>query len=164
MNSGYRHMTELSNRRKIDRINDMWHVDAKYDICNLAEESNLNYSIHAKYSDLLTVERRELRKMQHVVEKFRFELMRFYRDGTHDKDMLKYAQDHGWAIPPEGKPHVRTDLKYWVDTNNEMIEMMLDLAEQNDVVETLERILKAIDNRSYSINAAIKMVVNNNGG
>lgn len=159
-------MTEqaLSNRRKIDRINDMWSEDCKFDITKLAEETNRHQTLHAKYSDLLTVEKRELRRMQMLTEKFRFELMRFYRDGTSDREMLKYAQEHGWAVPPEGKPHVKTDLKFWVDTNNEMIEMMLDLADQNDVVETIDGILKALNNRSYSINAAIKMVIHNNGG
>lgn len=154
----------LDNRRRIDQINDMWSEDCKFDITKLAEEASNHYSLHAKYSDLLTVEKRQLRKMQAETEKFRFRLMRFYRDGPTIKEDLEEAINRGWTIPPGGKAHVKTDLKYWVDTNNEMIDMMLTLSDQNDIVEAIDNILKAINSRSYSINSAIDMVIHNNGG
>ena len=155
---------EASNRRKIDRINDMWAKDCQIHLDQLAEETNRHQTLHAKYSDLLTVEKRNLREMQMVVEKFRFQLLRFYRDGTSDPEVLKAAKERGWEIPPEGRPHVKTDLKYWVDTNPDMIEMMMELAEQNDVVELLKEIMTAMKGRGYNIGSAIKMTIHNQGG
>jgi hypothetical protein len=155
---------QKSNRRRLDEINDMWAEDGPIDVADLLNEEARQFRIHGKYQSILTTERRKLRKMQTDAETFRFSLLRFYRDGATDRDQLEYAQQRGWAIPASGKPHVKTDLKHWVDTNNEMVEIMLELAEQQDLVETLEGIMEAIKGRGFSVNAAVKMKVHDDGG
>jgi len=142
----------------------MWRDDCRIHLNRLAEETDRHQSLHAKYSDLITVEKRELRRMMTVVEKFRFELTRFYRDGTSDPEVLVAARERGWIIPPEGKPHIKTDLRYWVDTNTEMVELQMELADQNDVVDLIKEILTAIKGRGYNIGQAIKMTIHNQGG
>lgn len=153
------------NRRRIDTINDMWKDDAKFpiDLDGLIAANSSHYSLHQKYLDIKTVEQRKLSRLKSEVEKFRFKLMRFYRDGTTDHETLKIAQANGWEIPPEGRPHIKSDIKYWVDTNDQMIEMMLLLSEQNDIVEQVDSILAAINNRSFSINKTIDAVIHRDG-
>lgn len=157
----------LPNRRRIDQINDMWKVDAPFstDPLKLPEESSRCYSDQQKYSDIKTKEIRKLREMASAIEKFRFKLMRFYRDGVPDPndEMMISAKERGWEIPPQGKPSVKTDVKFWVDTNPDMIEMTLELGEQNDIIELLDNILQAHKNKTYAINETMKQVRSNNG-
>lgn len=141
----------------------MWAEDAPIDVSDLLREQAKQFIIHGKYQGILTAERRKLRQMQVDAEKFRFALLRFYRDGAADREQLEYAKQRGWEIPASGKPHVKTDLKHWVDTNSEMVEIMLDLAEQQDLVETLEGIMEAIKGRGYNINKAVDMKIHDDG-
>jgi hypothetical protein len=159
-------MTEhLPNRRRIDQINDLWKADCKFpiDLDGLIKAASDHLSIHQKYLDIKTVEQRQLARKKLQAEKFRFKLLRFYRDGTDDPETLQTAKERGWEIPPEGKPHMKTDVKLWVDTNDDMIELVLDLSEQNDIVEQINEILSAINNRSYAINKVIDAVIHRDG-
>lgn len=142
----------------------MWAEDSPMDVADLLNEEAKQVKLHAKYQAILTEERRKLRRLQVEAEKFRFTLMRFYRDGATDKSQLEYAKERGWEIPPSGKPHVKTDLKFWVDTNPEMTEIMLELAEQQDLVETLEGIMESIKGRGYNVNSAVKLKIHDDGG
>lgn len=155
---------QKSNRPRLDQINDMWAEDSPMDVSDLLKEEDKQVRLHAKYQAILTEERRKLRRMQVDAERFRFNLMRFYRDGATDKDQLEYAKQRGWEIPPSGKPHVKTDLKFWVDTNPEMTEIMFELAEQQDLVETLEGIMEGIKARGFNVNAAVKLKIHDDGG
>jgi hypothetical protein len=156
-----------SNRRRIDQINDMWKADAPFstDPLKLPEESSRTLSDLAKYRDLKTNELRRLRKMSADMEKFRFKLVRFYRDGTAKPtdQILIDAKERGWELPPGGAPTVKTDVKQWVDTNPDMVIMTLDLAEQNDIIELIDGILQDLKNRSYAINETMKQVRYNSG-
>lgn len=154
------------NRPKIDQIRDMWKEDAPFstDPLKLPEEASRTLSDLAKYRDLKFIEQRKLAKMQIGAEAFRFRLMRFYRDGVAKADdpMLIQSKERKWEVPPGGKPP-KTDVKFWVDSNHDMVELILNLSEQNDIIEFIDGIIKDLGNRSFSINETMKQVRYNNG-
>lgn len=160
-------MTALPNRRRIDQINDLWKTDAPFstDPLKLPEEGSRTLSDLQKYRDLKTIEQRKLRELNVKVEAFRFRVMRFYRDGV-DKptdEMFILAKERGWELPPGGKPSVKTDVKFWVDSNPDMVEMILALAEQNDVIELLDGIIKDLHDRAILLSSTMKQVRFNSG-
>jgi Recombination, repair and ssDNA binding protein UvsY len=153
----------IPNRRRVEQINDMWGEDSRIHFESLLEETDRHYVLHKKYNGLLIEETRRLRDISNFANKLRFRLIRFYTVGPTTKEEKEHAEQEGWPLPPEGRPD-KTHVKYWVDTNDDMIKVTNELAEQNDIVESLHRIMKAIDGRSYSIGHAIKMKVHNDGG
>lgn len=154
-----------TNLRRIDQINEMWKADAKYksDPLSIAEEGSHNISLHAKYQGFKSEETRKLAELKLGVEILRFKLLRFYRDGSLTPQEMQYAEQAGWEKPPGGKPVLKTDVKFWVESNSELIGLMLQLSDQNDIVELLDDIIKMIHSRGYNVNATIEIVKHING-
>lgn len=145
----------------------MWKEDAPFstDPVKLPNEASKCSGDIQKYCDIKTVEQRKLREMSIYADNFRFKLMRFYRDGvaTLDKETAATAKEREWEIPPGGKPSVKTDVKSWVDSNPDMINIILDLGEQNDILELVEAAIKALHAKAILISSTMKQVQHNNG-
>jgi hypothetical protein len=155
-------MMDLPNRRRIDQINDMWRDDAPYstDPLKLPEEGSRTLSDIQKYHDIKTKEQRRLRELSIQTEAFRFKLMRFFRDGPAGStdEMWIIFKERAWELPPGGKPSIKTDVKFWVDSNPGMTELILALSEQNDIIELIDGIIKALHARAVLLSSTMKQV------
>lgn len=161
-------MTEaIPNRRRIDQFRDMWEEDSQpfqTDPDKLPGEAARLFSVMAKYMNLKSQEVVKLAKKNAAADKLRFRLTRLYRDGPLSKEEQETVLEQGWELPPEGKCAVKTDVKQWVETNPAMVELMIDVVEQNEIVELLDRAYWALKERSEAVRQTMQQVRFIHGG
>lgn len=134
---------------KLDEIHDMWAGDCQVDRTELGEESLKLPKLHSKYLRLFTEERLTLRKL----EEERKELVKlkydYYRGLLPEEDL----KSNGWE--PFQLNVLKSDVPMHLDADQDVIKINLRIAMQQEKVDTLESIIKAINNRGYLIKNAI---------
>lgn len=135
---------------KLDEIHDMWAGDCQVDRTELGEESLKLPKLHSKYLRLFTEERLTLRKL----EEERKELVKlkydYYRGLLPEEDL----RANGWE--PFQLNVLKSDVPMHLDADHDVVKINLKIAMQQEKVDTLESIIKAINNRGYLIKNAIE--------
>lgn len=134
----------------LDEVFEMWAIDSKIDGTELGKES-LNIPIlHHKWYREFSRERLQFKKMGAALEALRTKKAIFFTQGP-DED----TRALGWEMPARGKI-LKSEVKQWVDSDREVVEMGIRIAEQAEVVKAMEDIIQVINNRSFQISAAIR--------
>lgn len=105
--------------------------------------------LHHKYYKILSNERLILKKYDEELKELRLQKTEFYLMGP-----TKETQEKGWQLPPSGKV-LRSDLKDYVDADQDVIKMNLRVGVQREKIELLSDILKSVHNRNWNIRAYI---------
>jgi len=143
---------------KISELQQMWSEDCKIDETNLGRESARVPTLHAKYINLLSSTRLNLRKAESDYYNCRRKKYRYYR-GEMSRDELA---EEGWQQWQGAKP-----------LKNEIDEFLLGDADLNlltDKVEyfktvlyQLEQIIRSINSRTWDIKSSIEWQKFTNG-
>lgn len=134
---------------KLIDIQEQWKIDAKIDRYKITEESLKCPILHAFYYEIYMVEKRLLN--EHIEKYKNFELAKnYYYMGKMDKDELTRRKWQQFDI------HLlKGDIPKVVESDNEIIDYKLKIAEQADKVEFLKSILQSINQRSYLLRTAL---------
>jgi hypothetical protein len=133
----------------LDEIFDLWEQDAKIDTSELGKIALDIPKLHHKYFKLFSRERLLQKKLQAELKQLKLEKSEFFADGpTEDQ------RDKGWKLPAKGKI-LRTDVGRYVDADQDIINLNLKIAYQQEKIDLLESIIKVIVNRGFQVNAAI---------
>lgn len=135
---------------KIEDIVDSWRADAVVDDTEL-DRAALNVPIlHAKYLNILSIERLKLRSLKLKQKEMTRLLGEYYRGDLNNPEDLADIGREPWP-----KTVLKQDLLQYVEADVDMIKLTTRLALQQETVDVCEEILKSINSRGYTIKNAI---------
>jgi len=133
----------------MDELRKMATDDLSMDETELDKESMRTPQIHNKYLILYTDEKLILGKIQSDLYKLKKDKWLYYT-GKMTKDDL---DDRGWETFDLNI--LKTDIDKFLNSDDDVISLSNRILFQKEKVEYLESIIKIINNRQWSIRAAI---------
>ena len=114
---------------------------------NIGEQLAYNHKHFTKWLSRLKKHSLELRKMRVKAEKLNSTLWIYYT-GKASPDVYK-------AKPMDNR-FLKSEVKEAISQDNEMMKLRLEISIQEEYVDTLERIVSEVKNRSYSFKNLIE--------
>ena len=131
---------------KIENIIGMWQEDVKIDETELSRESLNIPLLHGKYLKHFSDERLKLRALKMKHKQLSTRLTDYYRgDPNNPEDLAELGRE-----PYEFK-RLKQEVSHYVDSDSEMVQLNTKIAYQQELVDILEEIIKAINTRGYVI-------------
>jgi len=135
---------------KLEDILDMWAEDCQVNKFELGEESLKLPKLHSKYLRCFSEERLLLRKLEEERKSIVKDKHDYYRGVMPEEDL----KSNGWE--PFRLNVLKSDIPMYLDADQDVIKINLRISMQQEKVDTLESIIKAITNRGYLIKNAIE--------
>ena len=135
---------------KLDEILALWAHDSKIDNIELDKESLKIPSLHNKYLKIYTQENLHLKKMTHDFKEMERNKFEYYSGKLCEEEL----EEFGW----DQFDHklLKQDIPRYLESDSELITMLLKIDYQKEKVETVKSIMSSINGRSYHISNAIK--------
>ena len=131
---------------KIENIIGMWQEDVKIDETELSRESLNIPLLHGKYLKHFSDERLKLRALKMKHKQLSTRLTDYYRgDLNNPEDLAELGRE-----PYEFK-RLKQEVSHYVDSDSEMVQLNTKIAYQQELVDILDEIIKAINTRGYVI-------------
>jgi len=131
---------------KIEDIIGMWQEDVKIDETELSRESLNIPLLHGKYLKHFSGERLKLRAFKMKQKQLHQRLMDYYRgDLNNPEDLAELGRE------PYPFKRLKNEVSYYVESDSEMVQLNTKIAYQQEMVDVLEEIIKAINTRGYVI-------------
>ena len=131
---------------KIEDIISMWQEDVKIDETELSRESLNIPLLHGKYLKHFSDERLKLRALKMKHKQLSTRLTDYYRgDLNNPEDLAELGRE-----PYEFK-RLKQEVSHYVESDSEMVQLNTKIAYQQELVDILEEIIKAINTRGYVI-------------
>lgn len=138
---------------KLEEILENWKNDCKIDNTDLANESLKSASLHAKYYEMYTRENLLLKKTEHEYRQLLKTKTEYYRGRLSDTELNEY----GWP-QFEFKLVNKDDWETYLNADKDLINILLRVSLQEEKVNTLQDIIRAIHSRPYIIKNAIEFL------
>ncbi len=137
----------------MEALENEWSKDSKMDLTDYVKTVSDIPLLHHKYNRYYYIERKEQRRIEVALDKLKIEAERFYAGNNTKED-----QERGWKLPPWGASEkgnrrnlLKAEIEKLVNTNTDVVELTLQLADQIDKVEFLESILKELGRRGFGL-------------
>tara|TARA_R100000005_G_C4955979_1_gene174499 strand:- start:56 stop:493 length:438 start_codon:yes stop_codon:yes gene_type:complete len=131
---------------KIEDIISMWQEDVKIDETELSRESLNIPLLHGKYLKHFSDERLKLRALKMKHKQLSTRLADYYRgDLNNPEDLAELGRE------PYQFKRLKQEVSHYVDSDSEMVQLNTKVAYQQELVDILEEIIKAINTRGYVI-------------
>lgn len=130
---------------KLEEIHEHWTRDAKINHLDLSNESLNTAKLHAKYLQILSMERMKLKKLRQDKNELTLAKIEYFQ-GKLDMEDLK---NRGWE--PFRLKLLKQDVPAYLDADQDMIRLILQIGMQEEKVDTLESIMKNLSNRGFQI-------------
>ena len=130
--------------------------DSKIDLTELDLEASKTPALIQKWNRLLTEAKFQDKLIKIDLKVLRAQKWEYY-SGKSDPDV--YMEN-----PPSGKKILKTDIHQYLDMDEEINELLIKQAASEAKVEYLQNALSSMRDRSYSVQAAIKMRIFLSGG
>jgi hypothetical protein len=144
---------------KLSEIQSEWEIDAKIDNLNLNGESLKISHLHAKYINLLSSTKLQLRKAESDYLRLHRNKSKYYR-GEMSKEELEELEWTQYL----GPKLLKTDVGNMIETDDDIIRICDKTEYLKTVVFQLEQILKSLASRSFDIKNSIEWLKYTNGG
>ena len=135
---------------KLDEILELWAEDCSVDRTELGEESLKLPKLHSKYLRIYTEERLLLRKLEGEKKEILLLKHDYYRGVMPEEDL----KANGWE--PFRLSVLKSDIPMYIDADQDIIKLNLRIAMQQEKVDSLESIIRSINNRGFLIKNAIE--------
>jgi hypothetical protein len=138
---------------KIEDIIGMWQEDVKIDETELSRESLNIPLLHGKYLKHFSDERLKLRAFKMKQKQLHQRLMDYYRgDLNNPEDLAELGRE------PYPFKRLKNEVSYYVESDSEMVQLNTKIAYQQEMVDVLEEIIKAINTRGYVIKNSLDFI------
>lgn len=131
---------------KLDELIAEWQQDTIIDETELSRESIKIPRLHGKYLKMFSAERLKLRGMKLKQKQTNKKLIDYYRGDLNTPEDLAAISRDPWA-----KTVLKQDVQYYVDGDDEMVDLNTRIAYQSELVEVLEEIIKSLNTRGFVI-------------
>ena len=143
---------------KLTEIQEMWAKDCKIDQMNLGPESTKTPELHAKYLNLLSNSKLQLRKYESEYYRLRGRKMKWYRGELSRQDL----EELGWEQWLGNKP-LKNELDDFIQCDEDIIKAIDRVDYIKAVLYQLEQILRSLNGRTWDIKSAIEWTKFTNG-
>jgi len=133
---------------KLSEVQEMWTSDSKIDELNLGRESTKTPELHAKYLNILSNTKLQLRKAE--ADYYRCEMT------------LDELQDKGWNQYQGLKP-LKHDMEDRINCDEDIIRAMDKVEYVKALLYQLEQIIRSLNSRTWDIKNAIEWTKFTNG-
>ena len=135
----------------MESILDEWHKDSPIDETELAKESSNIPRLHAKWLRIFIAEKAVWRKKQAELFKAKKTITEFY-NGELDVDELKtLGRDQFYK-----KMKTKEEMQLYLDSDDLIVGKRASRDAQSDKVDYVERVLKDINNRNWTIKTMLE--------
>ena len=135
---------------KLDDIHNMWGEDCNIDRTELGNESLKLPKMHSKYLRIFSEENMLLKKLEQERNQFIKLKYDYYRGIMPHEELKKY----NWE--PFQLNVLKSDVPMHIEADQDIINMNLKIAVQQEKVDVLESIIKSIKDRGFQIKNAIE--------
>jgi len=135
---------------KLNEIQEMWEQDAPIDDTNLGEASTNVPKLHAKYLNLLSNAKLNMRNAESKYLKLRAKKFRYYR-GEMSKQELEQESWEQW----QGVKPLKNEMEEFLLGDEDLISSQDRFEYYKIMVGHLESIIKSINSRTWDIKSAI---------
>lgn len=135
---------------KLEEILELWAEDCSVDRTELGEESLKLPKLHSKYLRIYTEERLLLRRLEGEKKELLLLKHDYYRGVMPEEDL----KANGWE--PFRLSVLKSDIPMYIDADQDIIKLNLRIAMQQEKVDSLESIIRSINNRGFLIKNAIE--------
>jgi hypothetical protein len=143
---------------KLSEVQEMWTSDSKIDELNLGRESTKTPELHAKYLNILSNTKLQLRKAEADYYRLRRDKAKYFRgEMTHDE-----LQDKGWDQYQGLKP-LKHDMEDRINCDEDIIRAMDKVEYVKALLYQLEQIIRSLNSRTWDIKNAIEWTKFTNG-
>lgn len=143
----------------LNDIMNEWIVDSAIDPLELGEESIKTGKIHAKYAKLRSQHRLIAKKALSDYRERKEWWRKYYRgDFNNPEDLVRYG------VEPYKGPHVNVEIDKMLESNEDLIKLLLKKEYHEEVVEFCEAVLTELRNRTFAIGNTIKWNIFVGGG
>lgn len=142
----------------LDEIFEQWSIDSRIDPLKLDTASLDIPKLHNKYWRYLSNERLIFRKQQTDLAQLMVNKKAWMNGELTSEELKKF----GWN--PQLKKVLKSEQDEVLKGDQDVINMNLKLALQQEKIEVLQDIIKSLHNRSFSIGNAIKWAQFQSGG
>jgi hypothetical protein len=143
---------------KLTDLQDMWSEDCKINELDLGKESVNTPNLHAKYLNLLTSTKLNLRKAESDYLSCRRKKYKYYR-GEMTREEL---EEEGWTQWQGNKP-LKNEMDEFLQVDNDLIKYMDKVEYFKTVLYQLEQILRSLNSRTWDIKNCIEWSKFTNG-
>lgn len=130
---------------KLEEIHSAWTLDAKINPLDLSGESLNTPKLHGKYLKILSEERLKLKKLRSSKDELTLAKTEYFMGKMAREDM----QARGWE--PFAMRLLKQDVPTYMNADQDVIRLNLQIGLQEEKVEVLESIMKTIANRGFQI-------------
>ena len=126
----------------LDDILQMWKKDSVIDDICLDEETTKSSKLHAKYLEIFSLHKLELKKKEIQMDALKKDKWRYYNGKMTQEEMDK----NSWKYDPfDGsvKP-LKSDMDMYYSTDPDMVKLKAQIDYQKTIIETLEEIMSNI--------------------
>lgn len=134
---------------KIDDIISEWKIDSKIDDLNIDQESTKVAKIHAKYMEWLSNERSILRALD-LQRRSKYKALREYYLGTATQEQLQELKR-----TPYLQRILKNEVVGYIESDDILLTLDAKISSQQEKVDVLTEIIKAINNRNFLLKNAI---------
>ena len=123
----------------LDDILQMWKKDAAIDDILLDEETKKSANLHAKYLEIFSLHKLELKKKEIQMDALKKDKWRYYNGKMTQEEMDK----NNWKYDPfdGGTKPLKSDMDMYYTTDEDMVKLKAQIDYQKTIIETLEEIM-----------------------
>jgi hypothetical protein len=138
----------------IEDIRSTFEEDCYIEKVSLDQESLKIPYLHSKWSNIFFDELRELKILESRLKILKLKKFHYYTGKAPDEEYIQHPLDH---------KVLKQDLEMYLDADIDLNSLSLKVAEQKAKCELIERFLKEISQRNWSIRNAIEFLKFKNG-
>jgi len=143
---------------KLSDLQLMWAEDCKIDETNLGKESARVPLLHAKYINLLSSTRLNLRKTESDYLNCRRKKYRYYRGEMSRAEL----EEEGWEQWQGAKP-LKNEIDEFLQGDIDLILLTDKVEYYKTILYQLEQIIRSINSRTWDIKSSIEWAKFTNG-
>ena len=137
----------------LESVLEMWKKDSTIEQFNLDETSRLTPQLHAKYLELLSIAKLQLKKAE-LAQKSLLKKKWLYYNGKMTQDQIV---DLGWEFDPfEGLKVLKGEMNHYYDSDIDIQRSEEKIFYHKTMVETLTEIVTNLNWRHQTIGNMIK--------
>lgn len=143
---------------KLSELQSSWESDCKINDMNLGGESTRTPILHAKYLNLLSSTKLNLRKAESEYANMRRKKFKYYRG-----EMSRFElQEEGWDQWQGAKP-LKNEMDEFLSFDSDLIQLQDKIEYFKTVLYQLEQIIRSLNSRTWDIKNAIEWLKYTNG-
>lgn len=139
-------MTDIS----IEQIEKIWAADSAIDHTDLVGDSAGQYKLHHKYFKVLNFVKRKLRES--TTQKARLVQLKY--DYFSNQIAPQQLKELGWE--PNRRVIMKNEIDRFIDADQDIIDINLDIGNYHDMVDFLESIIRCINQRQFTVKNIIE--------